>query len=358
MRCEMAAYSMFSPADYAGIAKVVASGRDIVAELEAANLLGRGGAEGPIAKKWRALAKETAERKYLVCNGSEGESETQKDHELMLRAPWAILQGMLLASAATGAKRGIVYVRAEYSECYECMKQEAEKAPLGDFSVEVVHGSGTYVCGEKTAILRAIEGKRGEPALNPAPRAEATLFGCPVLVNNAESFAAVSQLILSGTVTKLFTVCGCVEKPGVYELPYGVTVRELAEKAGAKDPVGFRLGGGYTGKIYNADAMDKRLDAGAKIGTASVMFFDRGVSVRKLCAESIATLADESCGKCIPCQYGTRELAELLAGDGSLDEIRRLCRYLKENSRCTFGAAVPNTVESALAAFEEEMKHG
>ena len=354
----MAEYSMFSPADYAGIAAVVASGRDIIAEIEAAKLLGRGGAEGLIAKKWRALAGAQAETKYIVCNGSEGESETEKDHELMLRAPWTILQGMLLASAATGARRGIIYVRAEYPECYESMKQEAERAPLGDFSVEVVHGSGTYVCGEKTAILRAIEGKRGEPALNPAPPAEASLFGCPVLVNNVESFAAVSQLLLGGCVSKLFTVSGCVEKPGVYELPYGVSVRELAELVGAKDPVGFRLGGGYTGRIYNASSMDIRLEAGGKIGTAGIMFFDKSVSVRKLIAESVAILADESCGKCLPCQYGTRELAALLAGDGSLDEIRRLCGYLKENSRCTFGAAVPNTVESALAAFEEEVQHG
>lgn len=354
----MAEYSMFSPADYAGIAAVLASGRDILGEIEKANLLGRGGAEAPIVKKWRALAKDPSDNKILVCNGSEGESETQKDHELMLRAPWAILQGMLLASAATGAKRGIVYVRAEYPECYESMKREAEKAALGDFSVEVVHGSGTYVCGEKTAILRAIEGKRGEPALNPAPPAEAALFGCAVLVNNAESFAAVSQLLLGGTVTKLFTVCGCVERPGVYELPYGTSVREVAELAGAKSPIGYRLGGGYTGKIYNSDAMDKRLDAGAKIGTASVMFFDKSVSVRKLVAESIAALADESCGKCIPCPYGTRKLAELLAGNGSLEEIRHLCDYLKQSSRCTFGASVPNTVESALVDFEEEMKHG
>lgn len=353
----MAEYSMFSPADYAGIAAIIASGCDIIGEIEAANLLGRGGAEGSIAKKWRALASAQDGTKYLVCNGSEGESETQKDHELMLRAPWAILQGMLLASAATGAKRGIVYVRAEYPECYESMKREAERAPLGDLSVEVVHGSGTYVCGEKTAILRAIEGKRGEPALNPAPRAEASLFGCPVLVNNVESFAAVSQFMLGGSVNKLFTVSGCVEKPGVYELPYGISVRELAELAGAKEPVGFRLGGGYTGRIYNAGSLDMRLEAGAKIGTAGVMFFDKSISVRKLCAESVAILAGESCGKCIPCQYGTRELAGLLAGNGSLDEIRKLCRYLKENSRCTFGAAVPNTVESALAAFGKEAEH-
>ena len=350
--------SMFSPANYAGIIQVIAEQRPIIEAIEAVNLLGRGGAEGPIAKKWRTFAKQNADKKYIVANGSEGESETAKDHELMLRAPWAIIQGMLLASAATGAKNGIVYVRAEYPECYESMKKAAHDAPLGDFSLEVVHGSGTYVCGEKTAILRAIEGKRGEPALNPAPKAEAGLFGCPVLVNNVESFAAVSQLLLNGTVTKLFTVSGCVENPGVYELGYGVTVRELGELAGVKKPVGFRLGGGYTGRIYNTSSMDMRLDAGAKIGTASVMFFDSSVSVRKLCAESVGILADESCGKCVPCQYGTRELYELLSENGSIEDIRRICAYLKTNSRCTFGANVPNTVESALVAFPKEVEHG
>ena len=274
----------------------------------------------------------------------------------MLRAPHAILQGMLLCAAAVGAVKGFVYVRSEYPECFESMKRAVAEAGLGSFEIEVIQGAGSYVCGEETALIRSIVGKRGEPTLKPPYPGVNGIFHKPTVINNAETFAAVSEYFLSGVISKLYTVSGCVEHPGVYELPYGVTVARLAEIAGAKNVKGFRLGGGCTGRIYAAEAMEMALEADAAAGTASVMFFGEGVSPRELCTESVDFLAKQSCGMCTPCRFGSVELAKLLKEKGSREEIKRLCSYLRLNSRCGLGQSIPNTVESAMTTFPEEFE--
>lgn len=345
--------AMFAPANYDRIAEICREHKDIIGTLRASGLVGRGGAAFPVADKWE-LTKNAEGEKFIVCNGSEGEGETFKDMKLMLRAPHAIIQGMMLCAAAIGSAKGCIYVRAEYPECAESLKQAVAQAPLGDFSIDIVLGAGAYVCGEETALIRSLQGQRGEPALKPPYPGVKGLHGQPTVINNAESFAAASAYFLTGEIRKLFTVSGCVAAPGVYELPYGMTVKQVAELAGAKDVKGFRLGGGCTGKIYNADSMDLALDPKAGLGTASLFFFGSNTDVRGLCADSVGFLAKQSCGKCVPCRYGSEELEKLLREQGRVAELKQLCRYLKLNSRCALGQGIPNTVESAMAAFPAE----
>ncbi len=345
--------AMFAPANYDRILEICRDNKDIIGTLRASGLGGRGGAAFPIADKWE-LTKNAEGEKIIICNGSEGEGETFKDMKLMLRAPHAIIQGMMLCAAAIGSTKGYIYVRCEYPECAESLKQAAAQAPLGDFTIEVVLGAGAYVCGEETALIRSLQGQRGEPALKPPYPGVKGLNGQPTVINNAESFAAASAYFLSSQISKLFTVSGCVGAPGVYELPYGMTVKEVAELAGARDVKGFRLGGGCTGRIYSVDSMDLVLDPKAGLGTASLFFFDSSTDVRALCAESVGFLAKQSCGKCVPCRYGSEELEKLLREQGSAAELETLCRYLKFNSRCALGQGIPNTVESAMAAFPAE----
>ena len=346
---------MFAPADYDGIFSLAAAPEKILSRLRALSVLGRGGAAFPVADKWETVAKSGAKQKYIVCNANEGEGETYKDMKLMLRAPHAILEGVILCAAATGADKAFICVRSEYPKCCESLEKELRNVKTDGLEIEVVRCAGAYVCGEETALLRFLEGQRGEPALKPPYPGERGLHSCPTVVSNAESFAAAAAALLTGEVTKLFTVSGCVERPGVYELPYGVTVRKLAELAGAGANIkGFRLGGGATGRIFGTDALDTPLTPELGLGTASVMFFDGAASARELCAESAAFLARQSCGKCVPCRLGARELARLLKNGGSASEIAGLCRYLKTTSRCALGQSIPNCVESALSAFPED----
>ncbi len=345
--------AMFGPPNYDRIHDICQANNKLIDTLRASGLVGRGGAAFPIADKWE-LTKNAEGEKLIICNGSEGEGETFKDMKLMLRAPHAIIQGMMLCAAAIGSSKGYIYVRAEYPECAENLRQAVAQAPLGEFSIEVCLGAGAYVCGEETALIRSLQGQRGEPALKPPYPGVKGLNGQPTVINNAESFAAVSAYFLSGEISKLFTISGCVGAPGVYELPYGMTVKEVANLVGANNFKGFRLGGGCTGKIYSAESQDMVLDPKAGLGTASLFFFDGTTNVRALCTESVSFLVKQSCGKCVPCRFGSEELEKKLREQGSVDELEQICRYLKLNSRCALGQGIPNTVESAIKAFPAE----
>lgn len=345
---------MFAPPDYLRIHEICRNIPDIIQVLKDSGLVGRGGAAFPIASKWEISKIASGAQKYIVCNGSEGEGDTFKDMKLMLRAPHSIIEGMLLCAAAIHAEKGYIYVRAEYPECYESMQKAVQEADLNGFSIEIVLGAGAYVCGEETALIRSIVGKRGEPALKPPYPGVHGLFHKPTVINNAESFAAAAAWFLTGKSTKLFTVSGCVEHPGVYELPYGTTVRQIAEMSGAAQIKGFRLGGGYTGRILSADALDMVLDQNAGLGTGSIYFFGSTVNTRSLCAQSVHFLSAQSCGACVPCRYGSAELAAMLAGNADIAQISKICRYLRGSARCGLGQAIPNTVVTAMEAFPED----
>ena len=249
---------MFAPADYDRIGKLCEKPDEILNSIKDAGIKGRGGGGFPVASKWQFTKNAAGENKYIVCNGSEGEGHTCKDLALMLRAPHAIIQGMMLCAAAVGAKKGYIHVRSEYHEAARCLEKAVAEAKgkLGAFEIEVFRGGGSYVCGEETALLRMLQGYRGEPALRPPYPGEKGIYGCPTVVNNVESFAAVSCYALTGKIQKLYTVTGCVDRPGVYEFSADITVRQLAEAAGMCGAVGFQLGGGTTGRIYSIKDMD------------------------------------------------------------------------------------------------------
>ena len=341
------------------------SAEEIMKRIEASGIGGFGGSGYPMARKWAFTAQQKSDTKYVVCNCSEGEGETYKDMKLLIKAPWAVIEGVLLCAKAVGAGNAIIYVRAEYGEAKSALEKQLEKGVPGDVNVEVFGGAGAYVCGEETALLRSLEGLRGEPALKPPYPGEKGLWGYPTVINNAESFAAAAAYIRSGKRNKLYTVSGCVKKPGVYEMPYGSTVSELADAAElAPDVCGFRLGGGASGLMLGMDKLGMPLSfedcaaAGAALGTGSVRFFASEAELWQAAAESAEFLASQSCGKCAPCRYGTAELSRLAKkleqGDATEEEIaaaKKLCDYLKQNSRCGLGQSAGNCMGSALTNF-------
>lgn len=357
---------MFADDGY-GLLKL--SREEIMSGISTSGLGGCGGSGYPVAKKWALVAAQDSDTKYIVCNCSEGEGETYKDLKLMLKAPHAMIEGILLCAKAVGAEKAVIYVRSEYTEAKASVEKAlAETNKLGvteGVSIEVFGGAGAYVCGEETALLRSLEGYRGEPALKPPYPGVKGYKGKPTVINNAESFAAAAAYLRSGKLSKLYTVSGCVERSGVYELPYGASVSDIAELAGLSSAAcGFRLGGGTTGTILGMDKLDLKLSfeecaaQGAALGTGSIRFFDSPSEALELAAESAAFLASQSCGKCAPCRFGTAELSalteKLSKGSGSKEEAAaalKLCDYLKKNSRCALGQAAGNVVRSLLDNF-------
>lgn len=349
--------AMFAHANWEKIKACAAQPESIIPLLKESGLRGRSGSSFPIADKWQLTKEAPGQEKYIIANGSEGEGNTFKDLKLMVKAPHAILEGIFLCASAVGAKKAFIYVRGEYPEAMAAMESAVKEnaSHLGGLEVEVVRGAGAYVCGEETALIRAIVGLRGEPVLKPPFPGTDGVFHKPTVINNVESFAAVAAFFKSGGISKLFTVSGCVEAPGVYELPYGMTVGEIGALAGVSKTVnGYQLGGGATGRILKDFGL--RLDPATPMGTAAIYFFDDGTSARSLAADSLAFLSAQSCGKCVPCRYGTVELARLLKENGNAEDIRKLCRYLKMSSRCAFGISAPTSAESAMLSFPEEFE--
>lgn len=374
--------------EYISVRRAVEENLDILGLLEQGGILGRSGSGFPVAAKWKLTASTQADEKYIVCNGSEGEGHTYKDAALLTHAPSAVIAGMVLCALTAGIETGYLYVRAEYENAYEIAKQAVadayKKGVLGDsilgtgkrFHLTAILGGGAYVSGEETGLLQALEGKRSEPRLKPPYPGVCGLNGKPTIVNNAESFAAVAALVLSGenTVhTKLYTISGCVKSPGVYELPQGMTLQEVIHAAGGIAPgktlKGVQLGGGATGGFAGLEALDVVLDhaacrqRGLALGTASICCFDETESAVKLCRESIAFLAGQSCGMCAPCRFGlarmTQLLDELIAGKAApkvLGELDELADYISQSARCALGQAAPTAFVTARRAFPAEFQ--
>ena len=379
------------PEKYIAVKKAVLAKTDIIDVIDSAKICGRSGSGFPVAKKWSLTRDAETQNKYIVCNGSEGEGDTYKDYALFINSPDSIIEGMIICALATGIKKGYIYIRAEYGKAFyiveEAVKNAYKAGVLGEnilnsgksFDIEVFLGGGAYVSGEETALLQTLEGKRAEPRLKPPYPGTNGLFDCPTIINNAETFAAASSLILHGGKqfenygtesvggTKLYTVSGAVNNPGVYETEHGITLSQLLEKSGgAKGKIkGFQLGGGATGGFASIEKMNTILDyegcrkAGLSLGTAAVRFIGEKESVPELALKSIAFLKDQSCGMCVPCRYGlaelTEELEKLCRGNGgSVDSILQLCDYISCNSRCALGQSSTIALTTAIKAFPEE----
>ncbi len=363
----------------------------VLREIIDSKLLGRGGAAFPIGRKWEAVARETTRPRYVICNADESEPGTFKDRVLLEGDPFAIVEAMTIAGFVVGAEQGYVYIRGEYPLAVSRMQHAIDLARfrglLGGnvmergiaFDIEIRKGAGAYICGEETALFNSIEGLRGEPRNKPPFPTKAGLFGRPTVVNNVETLANVPLIVLEGgpafastgteqsTGSKLFCVSGAVNHPGVYEVPFGTTLREvLALAGGTPDGRSMQavLLGGAAGVFVRPDEIDMPLTfegaraAHATLGSGVIIVFDTSVDMADIILRIAAFFRDESCGQCVPCRVGTVRQEEALHRlatrrlRGTLTDelalVREIGRAMQDSSICGLGQTAYSAVESAI----------
>jgi NADH-quinone oxidoreductase subunit F len=366
----------------------------VIREVNESKLLGRGGAAFPTGRKWDAVARQPVRPHYLVCNADESEPGTFKDRIVFEQDPFAVIEAMTIAAYATGCEQGYVYLRGEYPLAWDrlvsAVTQARARGLLGDdimgqglrFDVELRKGAGAYICGEETALFNSIEGHRGEPRNKPPFPVDEGLFSKPTVVNNVETLVNVLDIVLEGgrtfasigtegsTGTRLFCLSGCVERPGLYEAPFGITLRELLDTAGGvaggRDLRAVLLGGA-AGAFVGPDSLDLELSfeatraAGVTLGSGVVMVFDDTVDLVPVLLRIAAFFRDESCGQCVPCRVGTvrQQEALLRLADGrprgSVDQevalLHEIAQGMRDASICGLGQTAANAVESAIQAL-------
>ncbi len=380
------AMNLGSAMDFGGSAFALAKsmGADAVVEaLDASGLQGRGGAGFPAAIKWRGVRAESASPHYVVLNADEGEPGTFKDRELMLRRPDLVLEGLAIAALTLGAEDVYLYLRGEFRGPWLAMERAiASFAEAGLFEGVKFHlhaGHGAYICGEETALLEALEGKRGMPRLKPPFPTQNGLWGQPTLIQNVETIACVPAILKRGGAwfkalgktepgTKLYSISGDVEKPGTYELPLGATLDELAEAAGGYlgELRAFSPGGASSG-FLPATERTRDLDfkglaeAGSMLGSAGVVVLNKEASISDAVREQLLFFEKESCGQCAPCRIGTRFLREALDEGArakhnpkSLAQVAEVAWEMNEGSICGLGQAAALPLTTALQHFPEE----
>jgi NADH-quinone oxidoreductase subunit F len=356
----------------------------VLREVADSRLLGRGGAAFPTGAKWEAVAQQTVHPHYLVCNADESEPGTFKDRILMERDPFALVEAMTIAAYATDCAHAYVYVRAEYPVAHARLENAFALARthglLGDdvmgtgfsFDIELRIGAGAYVCGEETALFQSIEGYRGEPRNKPPFPVEVGLFGKPTVVNNVETLFNVLDVISdTGTVyaqtgtegstgTRLFCLSGHVERPGLYEVPFGTNLSDLLERAGARPPKAVLLGGA-AGSFLRPDQLDLPLTfedaraAGATLGSGVVIVYDESADLVAAVLRIAEFFRDESCGQCVPCRVGTVRQEEALhrlaagkANGNELEVLADLTAVMRDASICGLGQTAASAVQSAM----------
>ena len=371
----------------------------VIREVTDAKLLGRGGAAFPTGRKWDAVARQPVRPHYLVCNADESEPGTFKDRVVMEGDPFSVIEAMTIAGIATGCARGFIYLRGEYPLARERLQHAidaaTERGLLGPdvmgrraaFDIEIRKGGGAYICGEETAIFNSVEGLRGEPRNKPPFPVQAGLFGKPTVVNNVETLVNVLEILRIGgpayaaigtkdsTGTRLFCLSGAVARPGVYEVPFGATLRQLIELAGGVTQgrtLKAILLGGAAGVFLRPDELDIALTfegaraAQATLGSGVVMLFDDTVDMVDIVLRIAAFFRDESCGQCVPCRVGTVRQEEALhrllhkqprgGVQGELALLEEIGVAMKDASICGLGQTAYSVVESAvkrLRLFDE-----
>ncbi len=369
--------------------------KDVIDEVLASGLRGRGGGGFPTGRKWSFASAEKADQKYVVCNGDEGDPGAFMDRSILEGNPFAVLEGMMIAGYAIGATEGYFYVRAEYpiavNRLRNAIQQMNAMGILGDnimgsgfsFHAHIRLGAGAFVCGEETALLNSIEGKRGMPRPRPPFPAVKGLWGKPTIVNNVETLACVPYIMREGAAefascgtekskgTKVFALGGKVNNVGLVEIPMGTTLRELIYDIGGGIPGNKQFKaiqtGGPSGGCLTAENLDEPIDfdnlvaKGSMMGSGGAIVMDEDncmVDVAKFYMEFIC---DESCGKCSPCRIGTKRMLEILTriteGNGTMkdfDELEELSRHIKANSLCALGQTAANPVISTLKHFKDE----
>ena len=377
---------------YEALARALAMGPEaVVAEVTASKLMGRGGAAFPTGHKWSAVAAQSAQPHYLVCNADESEPGTFKDRVLLEGDPFLILEAMTIAAFAAGCSTGYLYIRGEYPEAEARVRNAVAAARaaglLGTdimgsgfaFDIVLRRGAGAYICGEETALFESIEGKRGEPRNKPPFPVEVGLFGKPTVINNVETLANVPFIVHGGgaafaaigtegsTGPKLFCLSGHVARPGVYEVEFGATLRDLIDMAGGVPggrAVKAILLGGAAGVFVGPDALDTPLTfegtraIGATLGSGVVMVFDETANLVDTLRRIAQFFRDESCGQCVPCRVGSVRQEELLARlaagsrvrprEDELALLREIGQAMRDASICGLGQTASSAIESAL----------
>ena len=367
----------------------------VVAQVTESGLRGRGGAAFPAGIKWQTVLDTPAEQKYIVCNADEGDSGTFADRLLMETDPYQLIEGMTIAGLAVGATRGYIYLRSEYPRALEILNTAIERATqaayLGDdicasgraFHLEVRLGAGAYICGEETALLDSLEGKRGMVRAKPPLPAIEGLFGQPTVVNNVLTLAAVTTVLAKGAEfyqgfgngrsrgTLTLQLAGNVCQGGLVEIPFGLTLREVLEQyAGGTysgRPIRAIQVGGPLGAYLPETHWDLPLDyeafaaAGAMLGHGGVVVYDDTVDMRAQARFAMEFCAEESCGKCTPCRIGSvrgvEVIDKIIARDAPVENtelLRDLCDTMEQGSLCAMGGLTPNPVRSALDYFAED----
>lgn len=376
---------------YRGLQKALAHPPEaVLAEIEAAGLSGRGGAGFPTGRKWRAVAEAPSSPKYVVCNADESEPLVFKDRVLLESDPHQLIEGLALAAYAVGAREGFIYIRGEYepqAARLECAIRQAEAhgwlEHIGEhgLTLHVHRGAGAYICGEETALLESLEGKRGEPRVRPPFPTTHGYHGQPTVVNNVETLCVVPHIVARSAAwyrglsraatpgTKLYLLLGHINRPGVFEAPFGLTLRQIIEDFGGglmpDSQFNFALTGGAAGTLVPPALLDVPLDyasaaQGVALGAGAVLVCDQSVSPIALARELFHFFKVESCGKCTPCRLGTMEahtiLERLSNGQGRAGdvlELTRLADQLQTASFCGLGQSAALPLQSALKHFGE-----
>ncbi len=365
----------------------------VIREVIDAKLLGRGGAAFPTGKKWEAVRAQRDSNRphYVICNADESEPGTFKDRVLMEGDPFAVLEGMTIAAFATGAKKGYIYIRGEYSLAAERLQHAIEAARSGNFlgenilgsgfcfDIEIRRGAGAYICGEETALFNSIEGYRGEPRSKPPFPTQSGLFRQPTVVNNVETLVNVPEIVLRGGAKyaragtadssgyRLFCVSGHAVRPGVYETPFGPTIRDVIEMAGGVGGTGRLqavLLGGAAGSFVSPAELDTPLTfegtraIGATLGSGVVMLFDDSVDLKQILLRIAAFFRSETCGQCVPCRVGTVRQEELLQRLvqrqplGSMEQetglLKEMAQAMRDASICGLGQTASGAILSAM----------
>lgn len=369
----------------------------IITEIETSGLRGRGGAGFPTAVKWRAVRNAPGDKKYIICNGDEGDPGAFMDRMILESFPFRVIEGMVIASLATGAEEGIFYIRAEYplavTRIREAIALCEQGGYLGDnilgsghrFQVRIAQGAGAFVCGEETALIASLEGRRGAPIFRPPYPAQQGFNDCPTLVNNTETLALVPWIMRNGGAafaalgtehskgTKVFSLAGKIVRGGLIEVPMGRTIRQIVDEVGGGVAGGKQLKavqiGGPSGGCIPASLCDTPVDyealqeVGAMMGSGGFVVLDEADCMVEMTHYFLSFTQRESCGKCTPCRVGTKRMLELLGmlcnGEGKpgdLEQLESLAQVVKQQSLCGLGKTAPNPVLTSLRYFRDEFE--
>jgi len=382
---------------YQALAKVLTemTPEQVIDEIKRSGLRGRGGAGFPTGRKWELTRAAQGYPKYVVCNADEGDPGAFMNRRVLEGDPHSVIEGMIIAAYAIGASQGYIYCRAEYPLAVSTLNIAIQQARnfglLGNnilgtdfsFDLEVRQGAGAFVCGEETALIASIEGRRGEPRPRPPFPAQSGLWGKPTNINNVETYANVPQIILKGAEwfasmgtekskgTKTFALAGDLNHTGLIEVPFGITLREIVYDVGGgiRDGKAFKAiqTGGPMGGCLPADYLDLPVDyesltaAGSIMGSGGMIVMDEDTCMVDIARFFMEFTQDESCGKCTPCRIGTRRILEILTRicegkgqDGDIETLEYLCEQIRTNSLCGLGQGAPNPVASTLKHFRHE----